>query len=294
MCVHNHNLHVKGEGSGQPSQPASPSLEFEAVTCLLHFVLEPESTWIGRPFKMAAIDPVLARGVKLLLSNDPDAADQLRAMLDDALRNKYGVGMKLPAKIAIEEPGRKSSDSQSPKLHSPSPPVAVSDESSGSASADLEDSFCMNFTELSCVVCGQFNVGVRNQLMECNSCQQLYHQDCHNPPVKELASSNWDCAECLKKKQPKVSSPASGGKPAAFASLGGSAGGSSSSSSPSSSSHKSSSKSGSSSSHKSSSKSSSHSSSHSSHSSSKRHSSSSSSHKSSSHHKSSSSSRHSK
>ncbi|KAJ1528472.1 hypothetical protein ONE63_006882 [Megalurothrips usitatus] len=248
---------------------------------------------------MAAIDPVLARGVKLLLSNDPDAADQLRAMLDDALRNKYGVGMKLPAKIAIEEPGRKSSDSQSPKLHSPSPPVAVSDESSGSASADLEDSFCMNFTELSCVVCGQFNVGVRNQLMECNSCQQLYHQDCHNPPVKELASSNWDCAECLKKKQvffhPKVSSPASGGKPAAFASLGGSAGGSSSSSSsPSSSSHKSSSKSGSSSSHKSSSKSSSHSSSHSSHSSSKRHSSSSSSHKSSSHHKSSSSSRHSK
>ena len=46
-----------------------------------------------------AIDPVLARGVKLLLSNDPDAAEQLRAMLDEALRNKYGVGIKLPAKV---------------------------------------------------------------------------------------------------------------------------------------------------------------------------------------------------
>ncbi|KAK3915264.1 Integrator complex subunit 12 [Frankliniella fusca] len=244
---------------------------------------------------MAAIDPVLARGVKLLLSNDPDAAEQLRTMLADALCNKYGAGVKLPPKVAIEETptDRKVFDTAS-KIHSPSPPAAaISDESSGSASADLDDSFSMNFTELSCVVCGQFNVGVRNQLMECNSCQQLYHQDCHNPPVPELSSSTWDCAECLKKKQPKetkkeVSSPVSGGKPASFASFVASPNVSGSS-------HKSKSSS-SSSSHKSSKSSSSHSSSHSgSHSgSSKRHSSSSSSssHKSSSHHK--SSSRHSK
>ncbi|XP_026284050.1 integrator complex subunit 12-like [Frankliniella occidentalis] len=243
---------------------------------------------------MAAIDPVLSRGVKLLLSNDPDAAEQLRSMLADALCNKYGAGVKLPPKVAIEEPStdKKLFDSAL-KLNSPSPPAAaISDESSGSASADLDDSFSMNFTELSCVVCGQFNVGVRNQLMECSSCQQLYHQDCHSPPVKELSSSPWDCAECLKKKQPKevkkeITSPVSGGKPASFASLGGSSNGSShkSKSSSSSSSHKSSKSSSSHSSHSSSSSSSS----------SKRHStsSSSSSHKSSSHHKS-SSSRHSK
>ncbi|KAE8750302.1 hypothetical protein FOCC_FOCC002862 [Frankliniella occidentalis] len=178
---------------------------------------------------MAAIDPVLSRGVKLLLSNDPDAAEQLRSMLADALCNKYGAGVKLPPKVAIEEPStdKKLFDSAL-KLNSPSPPAAaISDESSGSASADLDDSFSMNFTELSCVVCGQFNVGVRNQLMECSSCQQLYHQDCHSPPVKELSSSPWDCAECLKKKQPKevkkeITSPVSGGKPASFASLGGS------------------------------------------------------------------------
>ena len=243
---------------------------------------------------MAAIDPVLARGVKLLLSDEPDAADQLRAMLDEALRNKYGVGMKLPAKIPIEEPYDDRSCDSHLNAASPSPPVPImSEESSGSgASADVDDSFTMNFTELSCVVCGQFNVGVCNQLMECNVCQQLYHQDCHNPPVKELVGANltWDCGNCSKKNQPKtkIESPISGGKPASFANLKGSG---------SSSSHKSSSKSssssGSSSSHKSS-----KSSSHSSHSSShghgvKRHSTSSassSSHKSS-HHK---SSRHSK
>ncbi|XP_034238351.1 integrator complex subunit 12-like isoform X2 [Thrips palmi] len=238
---------------------------------------------------MAAFDPILARGVKLMLSNEPDAAEQLRAMLEEALRNKYGANIKLPSLSEVEESAeRKLYDSaSSSKVHSPSPLTALSDESSGSASADIDDSFCMNFTELSCVVCGQFNVGARNQLMECNSCQKLYHQDCHVPPVQELASSSWDCGDCAKKKQPKVKteSPVSGGKPVSFASL----------TSGSSSSHKSSSKSSSSSSSSSSHKSSSKSSSSHSHSSSnKRHSSSSSSsHKSSSHHKS-SSSRHSK
>lgn len=222
-----------------------------------------------------------------MLSNEPDAADQLRAMLEEALRNKYGAGIKLPSLSDIEESAEKKlyDSASSSKVHSPSPLTAISDESSGSASADIDDSFCMNFTELSCVVCGQFNVVARNQLMECNSCQKLYHQDCHVPPVPELASSSWDCADCSKKKQPKVKmeSPVSGGKPVSFASL-------TSGSSSHKSSSKSSSSSSSSSSHKSSSKSSS---SHSHSSSNKRHSTSSSSHKSSSHHKS-SSSRHSK
>lgn len=254
---------------------------------------------------MSAVDPVLAKGVKLMLSSEPDAAEQLRGMLEEALRNKYGSSVKLPPLSPPRESPKEervvASAHSTSEVDSPSPlPPAISDDSSGSASADLDDSFGMNFTELSCIVCGQFNVGARNQLMECSSCQHLFHQDCHDPPVKEMSSSIWECSECVRKNQPIVSST-TGGKPASFASISGGP----AVMSPSLAYHKSlyKSSSSSSSSHKHSSKSSSGHSSHSSHShsshsghsshSSKRHSSHS--HRSSSHHKGSSSShRHSK
>lgn len=46
-----------------------------------------------------------------------------------------------------------------------------------------------------------FSVGACNQLMECNSCQNLYHQDCHNPPIKVVARSHWECSDCGASKQ---------------------------------------------------------------------------------------------
>jgi len=43
------------------------------------------------------LDPVFSRGLKLLLSSDADAADQLRNLLDDALRQKYGPSKMISA-----------------------------------------------------------------------------------------------------------------------------------------------------------------------------------------------------
>ena len=42
-----------------------------------------------------------------------------------------------------------------------------------------------------------------NKLMECSSCQNLYHQECHNPPVSNEKASDprliWNCDKCSNK-----------------------------------------------------------------------------------------------
>ena len=40
--------------------------------------------------------------------------------------------------------------------------------------------------DCSCCVCKTFTQESGNKLMECSSCQNLYHQECHNPPVSVL------------------------------------------------------------------------------------------------------------
>lgn len=56
--------------------------------------------------------------------------------------------------------------------------------------------------DISCVVCRDFNSSYNNQLVECQECHQLYHQECHKPPAtKEEISdprSIWYCSKCTK------------------------------------------------------------------------------------------------
>ena len=88
-----------------------------------------------------------------------------------------------PKRARLDSPAL-SSSSHTP---SPTPPPSrgEADASDGGGSevefGDLE----MNLEfDCSCCVCKTFTQESGNKLMECSSCQNLYHQECHNPPVR--------------------------------------------------------------------------------------------------------------
>ena len=57
--------------------------------------------------------------------------------------------------------------------------------------------------DCTCCMCKSFNQEIGNKLMECHTCQNLFHQGCHNPPVSNDEANDprlvWNCAECLRK-----------------------------------------------------------------------------------------------
>lgn len=61
---------------------------------------------------------------------------------------------------------------------------------------------------LSCVVCSKLHVLPGNQLVECQDCHNMYHQECHKPPASDAEISDprfvWYCAKCTKN-QKKIS-----------------------------------------------------------------------------------------
>lgn len=62
----------------------------------------------------------------------------------------------------------------------------------------------------------QMDVGARNQLLECNQCHSLYHQECHYPAVTQAeAEKSWACQNCKSKKAPATpsSSPSRSSSP---------------------------------------------------------------------------------
>uniref|UniRef100_A0A8C3B419 Integrator complex subunit 12 n=1 Tax=Cairina moschata TaxID=8855 RepID=A0A8C3B419_CAIMO len=63
------------------------------------------------------------------------------------------------------------------------------------------DDFAMEMG-LACVVCRQMTVISGNQLVECQECHNLYHQDCHKPQVTDKEVNDprlvWYCARCTR------------------------------------------------------------------------------------------------
>merc|ERR1712106_790198 len=55
---------------------------------------------------------------------------------------------------------------------------------------------------INCNVCKSFEVSSRNQLVECQECHALYHQECHKPSVTDQDVNDprlvWYCAKCTK------------------------------------------------------------------------------------------------
>jgi len=208
---------------------------------------------------MAAVelDPQFIKALRLLRSKSKDSGTQLRAMLDEAIRQKKGLcssGPRSPSlgkqqsrsmssersldKDKLEKEKKKDLDRlkkdlseltdrpleikrsrlDSPALssssHTPSPTPPPSrgeadlemEEEEGSEAGDSYGDLEMNLEDqfdCSCCVCKTFTQESGNKLMECSSCQNLYHQECHNPPVSnEMASDPrliWNCSNCSNK-----------------------------------------------------------------------------------------------
>lgn len=159
-----------------------------------------------------AIDPTFSKAYRLLFSDEPDSAEQMRAMLDEALKQKYGnhktLTSVLPKKLMVEEGGANDYS------FSPSQVETIEDhESEESANSPENELSELNILEedLLCVVCRQMMQSDGNRLVECQECHGLYHQECHQPPVNEAEIPvndprlAWYCATCKKKLNTAIS-----------------------------------------------------------------------------------------
>merc|ERR1719334_2446169 len=83
-------------------------------------------------------------------------------------------------------------------------------ENSNSATSDNQENGDLEMNlefDCSCCVCNSFVSESGNSLMECATCQNLYHQMCHNPPVTNDEAKDprliWNCMKCTKNKEPE-------------------------------------------------------------------------------------------
>ncbi|XP_066430011.1 integrator complex subunit 12 isoform X2 [Eleutherodactylus coqui] len=101
----------------------------------------------------------------------------------------------LPKKPRLEKSEARSSPVTVPSSKDiPIPDLSSFDETSA-------DDFAMEMG-LACVVCRQMTIFSGNQLVECQECHNLYHQDCHKPQVTDKDVNDprlvWYCARCTR------------------------------------------------------------------------------------------------
>ncbi|EFN82926.1 integrator complex subunit 12 [Harpegnathos saltator] len=168
------------------------------------------------------LDPQFTQGLRLLHSTNKDSAEQLRALLDEAIKQKYGPSKMLlnvlHKKYMMEEPvlSDHSSSSSSKKSKSSSSSKHSSKSSKNSSPVNLptrdtppdilqtDDTLAMEILndDLTCVICKGMDVGARNRLVECLECHSLYHQECHVPHILDsqidVPRQVWYCSNCSK------------------------------------------------------------------------------------------------
>ncbi|KAB7503186.1 Integrator complex subunit 12 [Armadillidium nasatum] len=175
------------------------------------------------------IEPLLRKGLKLLHSRHKDSADQLKALLDEAHRQRQGKSLSSikgrdDDSITAHPPKRPKLDSpHNPfKSHTPSPTPSIKSESSSRSRKSDESDSDADMNELTsdlginCTVCKSFEQTSGNQLVECQECHSLFHQECHKPPVSHQDITDprlvWYCSKCsrtLKKQSSLVTSTSS-------------------------------------------------------------------------------------
>ncbi|GFT79626.1 integrator complex subunit 12 [Nephila pilipes] len=111
--------------------------------------------------------------------------------------------VEVEAKIPKLEPAQGYSyyPSSPPDLPTLDQYVIKKEEESESSEENADaDDFAMEMG-LACVICKSLDVTQGNQLIECQECHNLYHQECHKPPATDDYNDPrrvWYCAKCLK------------------------------------------------------------------------------------------------
>ncbi|XP_061395711.1 integrator complex subunit 12 [Musca vetustissima] len=181
------------------------------------------------------IETLLKKAVTLLQSSHGSSAAELRLLLDEEIKKRYGADKTLTnnmSKKQLEDeanfPGRAVTPPPQPveaeevinlvnspaKTISDSPDtIADSDDAvsgvgaggGGMLSTTAEDEANLKeFGDLNCCVCGEMMFTATNRLIECSRCGALYHQECHKPPITDEEASedqghNWVCDNCATK-----------------------------------------------------------------------------------------------
>ncbi|XP_017082894.1 integrator complex subunit 12 [Drosophila eugracilis] len=171
------------------------------------------------------VDPVLKKAIKLLHSTNPSSSIELRILLEEALKSRYGPEKSLtnnmtPRMLEDEAnfPGRAATPPQQPinpdeiinltnsPDKEPSDSVdTIADSDDGlSAVGIVNTGDTGDFGDLNCCVCGEMVFTATNRLIECSKCGAMYHQECHKPPItKEEAADDqeqtWQCDTCCNK-----------------------------------------------------------------------------------------------
>lgn len=188
------------------------------------------------------IEILLKKAVTLLQSSHASSAAELRLLLDEEIRKRYGTEKTLTnnmTKKQLEDeanfPGRAVTPPPQPveadevinlinsptKTISDSPDtIADSDDGIGGPGGGImsttaeDEANLKEFGDLNCCVCGEMMFTATNRLIECSKCGALYHQDCHKPPITDEEASedqghNWQCDNCSAK--PTTSKSSAGG-----------------------------------------------------------------------------------
>ncbi|XP_073427923.1 integrator complex subunit 12 isoform X2 [Dendrobates tinctorius] len=113
----------------------------------------------------------------------------------EKMKADIGDPIDLPKKPRLEKPEARSSPITVPNSKDiPMTDLSNFDETNA-------DDFAMEMG-LACVVCRQMTVFSGNQLVECQECHNLYHQDCHKPQVTDKDVNDprlvWYCARCTR------------------------------------------------------------------------------------------------
>ncbi|GLV45127.1 Integrator 12 [Carabus blaptoides fortunei] len=143
------------------------------------------------------MDSCFVRAIRYLHSTSSDSLNNLRVLLDEAIKNKYGTSKDLGSFGFY--PSNLQDFSVFPGNVSSTDNVSSKDECQGGSGSDNELELDLLKEDLMCIICKGMGVGARNRLVECGDCHNLYHQECHDPTIsdEEIESSDaWNCATC--------------------------------------------------------------------------------------------------
>lgn len=142
----------------------------------------------------AQFESSFLKAMQLLHSPNKEATEQLKAMLDESLAQK-----KAPAAVPIQKPvgpAIKPVIANRQPVPVPTPILVPSDELDPSG----------------CVVCKRTEQKTGNEIVECQECHSLYHQECHKPSLENENVKDprfvWYCSTCTSKRK-KIKLPPS-------------------------------------------------------------------------------------
>jgi len=185
------------------------------------------------------LDPLFIRALRLLHSKSKESDVQLKSLLDECIRQrKAGLPINIPtppvitttagsnvkgreteknldrlkrdlSQLVPEVPNKKprmevtGSGKMSSSSMTPSPTASLVVEETEDMDIDFQ-----SLNDCTCYICKSFNQENGNKLMECHTCQNLYHQECHNPIItdEEVADPRliWNCSTCKPTQQTTI------------------------------------------------------------------------------------------